>query len=67
MKITKLDKNMVVKKADDKLVWYDAKKLTVEGKGWQDTEEFFHRLPSKAKNKVREPVWELSKCTAGIT
>jgi hypothetical protein len=49
------------------LLWYDANKLTVEGKGWKDTESFYDRLPVKAKGIVRPPVWELGKCSAGIS
>lgn len=48
------------------LLWYDARYLTVEGKGWTDTENFWERLPARAKEKVPERVWRLSKNTAGI-
>jgi hypothetical protein len=48
------------------LSWYDARYLTVEGKGWTDTENFWERLPARAKGKVPARVWGLSKNTAGI-
>jgi hypothetical protein len=48
------------------LLWYDARYLIVEGKGWTDTEGFWERLPARAKGKVPARVWELSKNTAGI-
>ncbi|HOA73064.1 MAG TPA: SGNH/GDSL hydrolase family protein [Phycisphaerae bacterium] len=48
------------------LAWYDARLLPVEGKGWTDTAEFWHRLPARAKGVVRDPVWTLSTNTAGI-
>lgn len=48
------------------LVWYDAKLLTVEGKGYTDTEGFWERLPERAKGKVPPAVWGLSKHTAGL-
>lgn len=51
---------------ESKLQWYDARQLTIEGKGWTDTETFYHRLPAKAKGVVRDPVWNLSKSTAGL-
>jgi len=38
----------------------------VEGKGWQDTERYFDRLPQKAKDVVRSPVWSLSHHSAGM-
>lgn len=46
--------------------WYDARKLTIEGRGWTETENFFERLPAKAKGKVTDAVWGLSKNTAGM-
>lgn len=48
------------------LLWYDAKLLTVEGKAWSDTENFWERLPLRAKNQVPPVVWGLSKHTAGL-
>ena len=67
MDISKLDRNMAVKDAEKNLYWYNARSLTIEGKGWNDTESFYDRLPAKANNIVREPVWKLSKCSAGIS
>ena len=40
--------------------WYNAQDVGVEGKGWKDTKRYFDRLPAKAENVVREPVWDLS-------
>lgn len=48
------------------LVWYDARLLTVEGKAFRDTENFWERLPARAKEKVPPSVWGLSKHTAGL-
>ena len=48
------------------LIWYDARYLTIEGKGWEDTQRFYERLPARAENMVPEAVWNLSKHTAGI-
>ena len=62
----KLDKNMAIKEPGKNLFWYDASNLTIEGKGWKDTETVYSRLPVKSKGVVRDPVWELSKCSAGI-
>jgi lysophospholipase L1-like esterase len=48
------------------LAWYDANQLAVEGKGWTDTAEFWHRLPGRAKGTVPPAVWGLSTNTAGL-
>jgi lysophospholipase L1-like esterase len=53
--------------ADSNIVWYDATLLGIEGKGWLNTESDYDRLPLTAKEIVREPVWELSHCSAGIS
>jgi hypothetical protein len=47
-------------------LWYDAQQLTIEGKGWTDTEQFYDRLPTRAKGVVTDAVWGLSKDTAGM-
>ncbi len=52
--------------AESQLRWLDAKELCIEGKGWSDTKQFYDRLPAKADGVVREPVWNLSKDSAGI-
>lgn len=46
--------------------WYDAQQLGIGGKGWKDTESFYHRLPARAKKTVRKIIWDLSKQTAGM-
>ncbi len=52
--------------ADGAMTWYDARGLNVEGKGWTDTETFYDRLPARAKEIVRPPVWSLSQDSAGL-
>ena len=47
--------------------WKEARELCIEGKGWHDTERPFDRLPLRAKEQVREVVWNLSRCAAGLT
>lgn len=51
---------------EDHIVWHDAAGLTVEGRGWSNTETFFCRLPTSAKPKVTEAVWALASNTAGM-
>ncbi|MGI6081929.1 MAG: SGNH/GDSL hydrolase family protein [Limnochordia bacterium] len=48
------------------LVWYDVREWGVEGRGWDDVERYYDRLPARAKGVVRDPVWNLSKDSAGM-
>ena len=49
------------------LKWLDIRDLTIEGKGWTETKSFYDRLPAKAENVVRSPVWNLAQNSAGIS
>lgn len=55
-------------KEEDGLAWHDARKLTIEGRGWpeKDLKAPFDRLPAKAEGQVRSAVWGLSHDSAGI-
>lgn len=48
------------------IIWRDIRDLTCEGKGWDDTETFYDRLPARARGVVRDPVWNLSHHSAGL-
>lgn len=48
------------------LTWFDAQHLEVDGRGWEDTQDFFDRLPSRAEEIVRSPVWRLSRHSSGM-
>jgi len=50
----------------DGILWYDGRLLLLEGKGWENTESYYDRLPAAAKDKVRAPVWGLSHDSAGM-
>ena len=50
----------------DNLHWHDLTTLSIEGKGWTDTRDFYGRLPVRAEGTVRDPVWNLSRDSAGI-
>jgi len=65
--VSKLDPHMAVRDAESGVLWHEASKLTVEGKGWLYTEGPYDRLPLKAKGLVPDPVWGLSKCSAGVS
>jgi len=47
--------------------WFDIRQFGVEGRGWNDTKAFYDRLPAKAEGIVRQPVWELSRNSAGVS
>ena len=47
-------------------LWYDIRQFHVEGRGWNDTKAFYDRLPARAEGLVRQPVWELSRNSAGL-
>jgi lysophospholipase L1-like esterase len=51
---------------DTKLVWRNARELTIEGQGWTDTKSPYDRLPAKAEALVRPEVWNLSRHGSGI-
>jgi lysophospholipase L1-like esterase len=48
-------------------VWHEVTQADVEGQGWSDTESPFDRLPARAKQLVRVPVWDLSRDSAGLS
>lgn len=51
---------------DSSLSWYDARDLGVSGKGWNESQRDFERLPAKTETMVPESVWKLSHHTAGL-
>jgi GDSL-like Lipase/Acylhydrolase family/N-terminus of Esterase_SGNH_hydro-type len=53
-------------RADGINVWFDIRQFGVEGRGWNDTKAFYDRLPAKAEGVVRQPVWDLSRNSAGM-
>jgi lysophospholipase L1-like esterase len=57
---------MQAKQGSDGLQWLDLRDLGVEGRGWEETESFYDRLPARAKGVVRDPVWQLSRNSAGL-
>jgi lysophospholipase L1-like esterase len=49
------------------VVWHDVRDWGVEGRAFDDTENYFERLPKRAKEVVRPEVWSLAKNTAGMS
>lgn len=62
----KIDANVATNDTERKILWYDARNIGVEGKAWEDTTSFFDRLPTRAEEIVRPPVWSLSRHSAGM-
>ena len=53
-------------RGEEGVLWYDLRHLDVEGRGWEDTASYYDRLPARAEGVVRQPVWNLSRHSAGI-
>ncbi|MFM7205745.1 MAG: SGNH/GDSL hydrolase family protein [Planctomycetaceae bacterium] len=64
--IERLDPAFAVRDADGEWLWYEPLRLTIEGRGWNDTERPFDRLPGRARGTVRDAVWSLSRHAAGL-
>jgi len=62
----RLDPSKGTPDAHGQELWYDARLLPLEGKGWDQTESYYDRLPAAAKDKVPAPVWSLSHDSAGM-
>lgn len=66
-RIENLDAEMKTgKSADPTVQWINATELSLEGKGWKDSETPYNRLPVRLKSIVRSPVWALSMHSAGV-
>lgn len=50
----------------DAVQWHDVRDWGVEGRGFDDTDKYFDRLPGRAKGVVRDAVWNLSRHSAGM-
>src|SRR3954469_21098028 len=56
----------LAQEAKPEMNWTSVLDLGLEGKGWTDTAHPFDRLPAKAKDMVRPPVWSLGHDSAGM-
>ncbi len=57
--------NVLAAKADS-IKYIDASQFELIGKGFQDTEGLYDRLPASLKGTTRPPVWSLSKNCSGL-
>lgn len=53
-------------KEEKNVVYYDALTIGIEGKAFDDTAAPYDRLPGRAEGTVRQPVWKLSRDSAGM-
>jgi hypothetical protein len=53
-------------RSGDSNLWFNIRQFGVEGRGWNDTKDFYDRLPARAEAVVRKPVWDLSRNSAGM-
>lgn len=51
---------------EGELQWADVRDWGIEGKGFENTEKWFDRLPSQAHGSVSDAVWNLSRHSAGM-
>ncbi|MFZ5515178.1 MAG: SGNH/GDSL hydrolase family protein [Candidatus Zhuqueibacterota bacterium] len=58
--------NILPAQRDSMLSWYDAHDFTVLGRGWDEPQRNFERLPAEAETLVTEAVWRLSHHTSGL-
>ncbi|MGB7160875.1 MAG: SGNH/GDSL hydrolase family protein, partial [Tepidisphaeraceae bacterium] len=49
------------------VVWHDVRDWGVEGRGFDDVESYFDRLPARAKDVVRKEVWSLSRDSTSMS
>lgn len=56
--------------SQEKMKWWnpsDSKEPVISNQRWSnELESIFHRLPLRSKEKLREPLWNLSKNSAGL-
>lgn len=48
------------------VAWHDVSSWGVEGRAWSETARYFDRLPARSEGVVRQPVWDLSRHSAGM-
>ncbi len=65
--IETLDPNFATVDPDQGTQWFDVQALGIEGRGFSDTERPYQRLPARAQGVVREAVWQLGQCSAGLS
>ena len=49
-----------------KISWFDISSWGIEGKGWDDTQRYYDRLPFRARRSIPQAVWDLSRSATGM-
>src|SRR5947209_7030988 len=62
----RVDPSVAKADADGLTLWYDLRRVDIEGQGWKDTAAPYDRLPARAEKSVRAAVWSLSRHSAGL-
>jgi hypothetical protein len=65
-KITKIDPNFASATVEGGLTWWDAGRFPVQGQAWPSESARWTRLPDRVEERVRPPVWILSRCSTGL-
>lgn len=65
MPITARAQNLIPieKEQERQITWYNSLDIGLTGQHWDDLENPFDRLPDRAKDVVRDPVWRLGTNT----
>lgn len=50
----------------NKISWFDISDWGIEGKGWDDTQRYYDRLPWRARKTLPEGLWNLSRSATGM-
>ncbi|MBA63984.1 MAG: hypothetical protein CMJ76_16640 [Planctomycetaceae bacterium] len=58
--------SQITPRTENGVDWYDVQSWGIEGRGFEDTDSYFDRLPKRAKGLVRDAVWNLSLHSAGM-
>jgi len=63
--IAKVDPNFAIGTVGQRLLWRDAGAFPVKGQAWPSESDRWTRLPRRMQDRLRPPVWRLSRCSAG--
>lgn len=55
------------KNRDNEIIWHSGEEFTIEGKGWNNTQSYYDRMPAESKKNVTPDVWGLSHQSAGLS
>ncbi len=62
-----LDPNFAAPELDGDWAWHAVAAESVRGRGWPGETPGFGRLPARAEGIVRPEIWEIGRCSAGLS